>query len=130
MVMADILRVSDPAALESEWIRNYLEGKTLTPEEQIITEEEKKFMKLLVNIYDKDGVDGLTDYFFENLKFKKYEQVDSVLVFFRIRVSPCIERRLIREAQIMNKHQVENYAMRLGKIIFGTHQFIIKVRAK
>ncbi len=124
------------------WNEFYTAGRRespelMTPEEQIITGEEKKFMKLLINIYNKDGVDGLTDYFFENLKFKKYEQVDSIADFFKkitgqlpLRVSPRIERRLIEEAQIMSRHQTKNYALKLGKVLFGQDKFSRMLRAR
>lgn len=106
----------------------------LTPEEKIITQEEKEIWKTIITIYDREGVDVLINYFFKNLEYKKYEQADIILEFFHkitatgrlpLKISSRTEKRLVQEAQIERnrKSQRNNYNMRLGKILFGSAKF-------
>ncbi len=123
--------------LESEWSKNYFEGrrqseKMVFPEEKLISQEENPVWKAIITIYLEQGVDSLINYFFSNLKFKKFETAEVILEFFDkitrqlpLKVSSRIEKRLLREAQIESyQTQNNNYNMRLGKVLFGRDKFL------
>ena len=123
--------------LESEWSKNYFEGRRQSeemvfPEEKLISQEENPVWKAIITIYLEQGVDSLINYFFSNLKFKKFETAEVILEFFDkitrqlpLKVSSRIEKRLLREAQIESyQTQNNNYNMRLGKVLFGRDKFL------
>ena len=125
--------------LNSLWSEDYVYRRRqsiemVSPEEKLISWEENPVWKTLMTIYLGHGVDSLIDYFFKNLEFERFEQVDIILEFFckitaagrlPLKISSQNERLLIQEAQI-ERHRSRNdyYNMRFGKMLFGEAKFI------